>query len=81
MRGFTRATAAAEFTRGTTAAEGCERASEVDERAATLLPPRSVRASPLLLLRCVPPPLLPSPPSPAPTLAASQLSLPRVLYP
>lgn len=39
-RGFTRATAAVEFTRGTTAAaEGRERASEVDERAATLYPP------------------------------------------
>lgn len=35
-RGFTRATAAVEFTRGTTAAEGRERASEVDERATTL---------------------------------------------
>jgi len=49
-RGFTRATAAVEFTRGTT--EDRERASEVDERATTLLPSRG-SASPLLLLRCV----------------------------
>jgi len=77
---YTRATAAVEFTRGTTAAEDRERASEVDERAATLLPPRG-STSPLLLLRCVLLLLFCLLHLRRLLLSLLRLSLPHVLYP